>query len=357
MNYIMDIAPNGSVAFGKPANQSTRELEIASRIRFSGAAVGCQWMGHATDGKSYRVLARSANTYNDLSSGGGVRIVGYIGGYGGAHSIDVTVPFRDGNTRTIEVNSIGNSTVTSSSCSLQVIVGNDKYIYIVIWRYANGGFPYYDLQLYGDEVRMVNGDWTAAPPAGEKRFDSNELERKEFNVILPLRSRYTNSYPGMASLRDDVNWIRTTKNGLIPYQSGGASALGTESWPFNNIYGKNLYINNSRIADHIVASGTSGVWRYIKWNNGAAECWARELSVANSNGYFAISGYNYPFTIYDASAVVSFKDYTHTSNTTHNVAFMDRSNTKVDVKIASDTGGISNLGSKKIDVHVKGRWK
>lgn len=30
------------------------------------------------------------------------------------------------------------------------------------------------------------------------------------------------------------NWIRTTVNGLIPYQSGGASALGTSSWPFAN---------------------------------------------------------------------------------------------------------------------------
>lgn len=39
-----------------------------------------------------------------------------------------------------------------------------------------------------------------------------------------------------------ANWIRTTTNGLIPSKSGGASALGTESWPFNSIWIKSAYI-------------------------------------------------------------------------------------------------------------------
>lgn len=260
MNYIMDIAPNGSVAFGKPANQSTRELEIASRIKFSGAAVGFSDRGHATDGKSYRVLARSAKKYDDLGSGGGVRIVGYLGGYGGAYSIDVTVPFRNGNTEAIEVNSIGHVTVTTAQCSLQVIVGNDKYIYIVIWRDANDGYPYYDLQLYGDEVIIVNGDWTSAPPAGGKRFDSIELERNEFNVILPLRNRFKNGYPGMASLRGEGDWIRTTNAGLIPYDSGGASALGTESWPFNRVWTNELNWTGNGLKGRVMKQIWSGSW-------------------------------------------------------------------------------------------------
>lgn len=356
MNYIMDIAPNGSVAFGKPANQSTRELEIASRIRFSGAAVGFSDRGHATDGKSYRVLARSANTYDDLDSGGGVRIVGYIGGYGGAYSIDVTVPFRSGNTGVIEVNSIGYSTVTASECSLQVIVGNDKYIYIVIWRNANGGYPYYDLQLYGDEVRIVNGGWTAAPPAGGKRFDSNELERNEFNVILPLRNRYKNSYPGMASLRSEDDWIRTTRNGLIPYQSGGASALGTGSWPFNNIYTKNMYINNSRIADHVVASGVSGSWRFIKWNSGICQCWRYGCTVANANGFFYITDYSFPFPVYNAAINVTVNTSDHSYNTTTLFAFMSNDNNGFSAKLASPDG-VADASSKTIEVHVDGRWK
>lgn len=51
-----------------------------------------------------------------------------------------------------------------------------------------------------------------------------------------------NGYYGLALPdKSTVNWIRTTTNGIIPYQSGGASALGTESWPFNNAYIKIVY--------------------------------------------------------------------------------------------------------------------
>lgn len=50
------------------------------------------------------------------------------------------------------------------------------------------------------------------------------------------------TYYGMG--RPDGNftdWIRTSEYGIIPYKSGGASALGTSSWPFNNIYANNHY--------------------------------------------------------------------------------------------------------------------
>ena len=31
----------------------------------------------------------------------------------------------------------------------------------------------------------------------------------------------------------------------------------------------------SPVADYVVAEGTSGNWRYRKWNSGIAECWAK----------------------------------------------------------------------------------
>ncbi len=45
----------------------------------------------------------------------------------------------------------------------------------------------------------------------------------------------------------DSNWLRTPLNGLIPYASGGASALGSSAWPFNNGYFKSLTILNELI--------------------------------------------------------------------------------------------------------------
>lgn len=38
-----------------------------------------------------------------------------------------------------------------------------------------------------------------------------------------------------------ADWMRTTQNGIIPYASGGASNLGTETWPFNYLYARHTF--------------------------------------------------------------------------------------------------------------------
>lgn len=49
--------------------------------------------------------------------------------------------------------------------------------------------------------------------------------------------RHANDYWGLVPPDGNGdNWIRTTKSGLIPYQSGSASNIGTESWRFTNGY-------------------------------------------------------------------------------------------------------------------------
>lgn len=55
-----------------------------------------------------------------------------------------------------------------------------------------------------------------------------------------------NGYWGMADpSKDDTVWIRTTTQGILPYQSGGSSAghgsLGTSSWYFSKAYIQNMY--------------------------------------------------------------------------------------------------------------------
>ena len=57
-----------------------------------------------------------------------------------------------------------------------------------------------------------------------------------------MRAVSANGYYGMGEPGGGTsNWIRTTVNGIIPYQSGGASNLGTSSWPFSTVYAKNFY--------------------------------------------------------------------------------------------------------------------
>lgn len=52
------------------------------------------------------------------------------------------------------------------------------------------------------------------------------------------------TYPGLVRPNGtDTGYVRTPQSGLLPYKTGGASTVGTSSWPFNNGYFKNLYAN------------------------------------------------------------------------------------------------------------------
>lgn len=61
-----------------------------------------------------------------------------------------------------------------------------------------------------------------------------------------------NGYYGMAQPGGNTSdWIRTTQNGIIPYQSGTNSSLGTSSWKFNNGYIAHIYSTDVKIADKV----------------------------------------------------------------------------------------------------------
>lgn len=120
-----------------------------------------------------------------------------------------------------------------------------------------------------------------------------------------MRADNANGYWGLARPSDGntSEYIRTTVNGLIPYQSGGSGNIGTSGWPFNFIYTKQLVRAGSEIKDHVRDSGTSGIWHYIKWENGIAMCWANKQFTFNGTawGYNATSAAaftfgNLPFT-------------------------------------------------------------
>lgn len=104
----------------------------------------------------------------------------------------------------------------------------------------------------------------------------------ELRGISPTNSRITmsamaavnaNGYYGMGTPDGTTSaWIRTTTLGIIPYQSGGSSALGTSSWPFNNAYINTIYGNlsgnassASKITDLTTSdqASSSDVWRRI----------------------------------------------------------------------------------------------
>jgi hypothetical protein len=79
-----------------------------------------------------------------------------------------------------------------------------------------------------------------------KAADSELLDGR--NGADYMQAHYLNGYEGMGVDGNTSNWIRTTVNGLIPYQSGGHGALGTTSWPFLNIHGTNIYEGGTALA-------------------------------------------------------------------------------------------------------------
>lgn len=58
---------------------------------------------------------------------------------------------------------------------------------------------------------------------------------------------------------NDSDWIRTTSNGIIPYQSGSYSSLGTSSWRFSKAYIDTVYGSLSGTATKAMQDGSGNV--------------------------------------------------------------------------------------------------
>ena len=76
----------------------------------------------------------------------------------------------------------------------------------------------------------------------------DDIYERKISGLATLKSKHVNGYCGMSCESDVSNWIRTTRNGLIPYQSGGYSSLGTSSWRFNDGWFNNLNTKTITVA-------------------------------------------------------------------------------------------------------------
>jgi hypothetical protein len=87
-------------------------------------------------------------------------------------------------------------------------------------------------------------------------LNSDALGNRPADQYLTLERKFSGNYNGFAvkngSESESINatdWMRTTSNGLLPYdifnEAGDeGSSLGNENWKFKNIYGKYGYLDN-----------------------------------------------------------------------------------------------------------------
>ena len=122
-----------------------------------------------------------------------------------------------------------------------------------------------------------------------------------------MQAKSENGYWGMAN-PDGTNsdWIRTSNNGLIPYKSGGASSLGTDSWPFANAYISNIHgsLDGNAKTATTASSANSVPWTGVKGRPSSMPAsdvysWAKQSSKpsykvsvnvdSNGNATFSVS--------------------------------------------------------------------
>ena len=71
-----------------------------------------------------------------------------------------------------------------------------------------------------------------------------------------LQFKSTEGYNGIMANGSETNWIRTTKNGLIPFAKGSSSSIGTKDWKFTTIYAVNFNENGKLLTDKYQAKGS-----------------------------------------------------------------------------------------------------
>ena len=110
------------------------------------------------------------------------------------------------------------------------------------------------------------------------------------------------------------------------------------------------------VADYVVAQGTSGNWRYRKWNSGIAECWGQLEDVTTTTGWFSFNaGIPSGITPQDDFVFVVSR-YGKSEYRTVRMWFYTVSGSGIYVRDAN--GGIPADGTKvSVIIYFRGTWQ
>ena len=174
-----------------------------------------------------------------------------------------------------------------------------------------------------DEEDYHAGNKPTASDVGLGRVDNARQTRAE----------YLYGYWGLVPADGNASgWIRTPSQGLLPYQSGVASSLGSSSWQFLNAYVNTIYEGGTSLAAKYLGIGANAV---------SASKWAAARTIT-------LAG--------DATGSVSIDG---SGNVTLTVAVVDNSHTHTAAQGNSDivAGSYGQVGTYALASNVTGVTK
>ena len=174
--------------------------------------------------------------------------------------------------------------------------------------------------------------------------------------IGAIKGVLANSYYGLAWPDGNVgNWVRTTENGLLPYQPGGASNIGANGWPFTGGYFNALYCKGRKVVDFGSAANKG---YYIRLYDGTQICWySWPVTITTNqvfgNLYYAYGGgFTFPvaFANSDISVTMTIQDNDMTAVATYGVTAADVDNTYIYC-------GVNKTKTVRLHYIAIGRWE
>lgn len=239
------------------------------------------------------------------------------------------------NNGVLYINNTDNQSAASTSGSLapieikQNIAGKDAFMSF----HVGGDYATY-FGLDGATNDLFVGGWSKGAAKYKIWHSGNDGSGSGLDADLLdgrnstgyLKQVNANGYDGIAdSAGGTANWIRTTSNGLLPYGSGGASSLGTASWPFQNIYGNNIYDNGVELgAKFLGITAKAADSDLLDGYHGSAAATANTYGLRDSAGDITArlfrSTYAEQTTAPAATADIAFRN----STTDNYIRFMDK---------------------------------
>lgn len=209
---------------------------------------------------------------------------------------------------------------------------------------SNGNSIFASLAKAG--MKFSEFDWLACWVGYELRA----IHKNVFTYLKKISDSKSGSHYGLCipyedgTGQNDDTWIRATREGLLPYLSGGASQIGTESWPFNEMdtlllktnqirqLGTFTYNNNMK-AHTIINFANSN----ISFTSSMSTTHGVTIQTCPANNSVAI----YPLTSHGASLGRSSNLWNNIYASTSTITTSDR-NEKKDISYIGENSGYEN---------------